>query len=131
MDEKQSSVLLKLVVNLPKAPGQTIVHAVNPKNLQRTEDLLKSKNLSIEEPKEPAKPKGKQVPRWLLGDSHSSNVTVETQWHKLLSNTEDNNKVMWLKSRVGICLEVLASLVPSYTDKDLLLCHRKSSKGVA
>ena len=130
MDEKQSSVLLKLVVNLPKALGQTIVHAVNPKHLQRTEDLLKSKNLSIEEPEEPDKPKGKKVPSWLLGDNDSSVVIVETQWQKLLSNTDDVNKVMWLKSRVGICLETLASLVPSYSDKDLLLCHRKSSKGV-
>ena len=124
-------MLLKFVVNLPKAPGQTIVHTVNPKNLQRTEDLEKSKNLSIEEPKEPAKPKGKQVASWLLGDSHIDDVIVETQWHKLLSNTEDSNKVMWLKSRVGICLEALASLVPSYTDKDLLLRHRKQQRCVA
>ena len=130
MDEKQSSVLLKMVVNLPKKPGHTIVHAVNPKNLQRTEDLLKSKNLSIEEPEEPGKPKGKKVASWLLGDSEISDVIVETQWQKLLSNQEDVNKVMWLKSKVGICLEALASSVPSYNDKDLLLCHRKSSKGV-
>ena len=106
------------------------MHAVNPKNLQRTEDLQKSKDLSIEEPEEPGKPKGKKVASWLLGDSDISDVIVETQWQKLLSNQEDLNKVMWLKSKVGICLEALASSVPSYNDKDLLVCHRKSSKGV-
>ena len=75
-------------------------------------DLLKSKNLSVEEPEEPGKPKVRKGPSWLLEGNDDADVRAETQWQKLLSNTEDLNNILWLKSRVGICLEALAATMP-------------------
>ena len=44
----------------------------------------------------------------------------------------DNNiniKLMYLKSRSGVTMEALAESLPSYSDKDFLVVHRKNNNG--
>ena len=55
---------------------------------------------------------------------------METGWTKLLSDNEDLNKTFWVKSRVGTALEALHESLPSFTEKDLVVCHRQNDKGV-
>ena len=69
-------------------------------------------------------------PSWVRGSSSSSAVKMEPQCHKLLANQDSLNRGFWLKSRIGGCLQSLAESLPSYTDKDLLVCHRQNDKGI-
>ena len=101
----------------------------NPGNLQLTEDYQNSRNLSVEEKAEP-KAKGKRIPEWLLQDSDPAAVRTEPHWSRLLADSDDANKTFWLRSRIGICLEALASTLPKFTEKDLQICHRRTSKGL-
>ena len=127
-DDKHSMVFLKVVLKLPRNPVHQVSHVVNPRDLQLSRDYQSSKDLSVPVPEEATKVKGKKVPYCPLRDSTPGAAKTEANWHKLLSDTEDLNKTFWLKSRVAICLEALAATVPSCTDKDLLVCHKRNSK---
>ena len=129
-DEQQNGALLKVVVTMPQGKKPEAVQSVNPGNLQLTKDFQNSKNLSVEAKAAPAKSKGKRAPDWLLLDSEPEAVKTEVSWQKLLGDTDESNKMFWLKSRIGICLEALASTLPKYTEKDLLVCHRRNNKGL-
>ena len=49
-------------------------------------------------------------------------MLLVTSQEKLMSN-------WFLRSRVGVLLETLADMVPKYTEKDLVVCHRQNSSG--
>ena len=83
----------------------------------------------MEEKAEP-KAKGKRIPEWLLQDSDPAAVRTEPHWTMLLADSDDANKTFWLRSRIGICLEALAETMPKFTEKDLLICHRRNPKGL-
>ena len=127
-DEKQSGILLK--VQIPFG-GKKLeyTHQANPGNLQLTKDYQNSKNLSVPAKAAP-KAKGKRIPEWLLQDSDPEAVRTEVHWTRLLADSEETNKICWLRSRIGICLEALAETVPKYTEKDLLVCHRRNTRGL-
>jgi hypothetical protein len=133
-DLQQNLVLLKVVVDLPKAKAKEVIQQVHPKNLQLTSEYEAEKVVAAAPAPEKtvagAKAKSKALPDWLLGDSEKDAVRTEANWHKLLANNEAHNRTFWLKSRVGVCLEALAGVVPEYTDKDLLVCHRMTPSGV-
>ena len=93
-------------------------------------DFQNSKNLSVEAKAAPAKSKGTRAPDWLLLDSEPEAVKTEVSWQKLLGDADESNKTFWLKSRIGICLEALAATLPKFTEKDLLVCHRRNNRGV-
>ena len=114
---------------MPQGKKLEAARSVNPGNLQLAKDFQNSKNLSAEAKAAPAKAKGKRVPDWLLGDSEPEAVKTEVSWQKLLADTDETNQTLWLKCRIGICLEALAATIPSYTDKDLMVCHKRNSKG--
>ena len=48
----------------------------------------------------------------------------------LSANAENTLKNFFLKSRVGGCLEALMEAVPTFSDKDIYVVHRKTEKGV-
>ena len=98
-------------------------------NLQLTEDYQNSRNLSVEEKAEP-KAKGKRILEWLLQDSDPAAGRREPHWSRLLADSDDANKTFWLRSRIGICLEALAETMPKFTEKDLLICHRRTPRGL-
>ena len=83
----------------------------------------------MEEKAEP-KAKGKRIPEWLLQDSDPAAVRTEPHWTRLLADSDDANKTFWLRSRIGICLEALAETMPKFTEKDLLICHRRTPRGL-
>ena len=118
-----------------------MIHQAFTRNLQLTSDFKLAKGGAEAEPEGDEEPaasssskakKGDKTvpPEWALQSSKLEQVKVEPQWEKLLSNWENLNKAFWLKSRVGVCLDSLASTVPEYTSKDLMILHRQNQQGV-
>ena len=59
------------------------------------------------------------------GSSSSTCVKVETQWTKLLGDADTLCQAFWLKSKGGLLLEPLHEYLPTYSEKDLVVAHRK------
>ena len=78
---------------------------------------------------EPKGTKRAAPPDWALLDSDPASVQLEPKWSKLLSDEGKANKLFWLKSSIGKCPESLHLVVPQYTEKDLVVLHRKNEKG--
>ena len=65
-----------------------------------------------------------------MGDSEPEQVLLEKNWTSLLVTSQDKLMSHWfLKSRVAVLLEAIADMVPTYTEKDLVVCHRQNSSG--
>ena len=135
-DLEQRQVLLKVSLKMPDKSKRDIVQSCYPRNLQLTSEYKVAQagvlaGKSKEKPSDPASSSGgNQVPQWLLKlGAEPDKTKVEDKWHKLLADADNLNKNFWLKSRIGICLESLAELLPQYSPKDLLLCHRQNDKG--
>ena len=65
-----------------------------------------------------------------MGSSEPEAVVVEKKWTKLLSTSKDKVINNWfVRARVGVLLETLADMVPTYTEKDLVVCHRQNASG--
>ena len=85
---------------------------------------------TTEEPGEPASGSGKQTSKkralepWILQDSAPEDVCAEKLWTKVLADKDKQTLKMWLRSRLGVCLESLADTLPTYTEKDLTVVHR-------
>ena len=129
-DDQQSLVLLNMVINLQKKSSWSNCCAwCEPKGPPTQQRASRTRRTCMLEHLNHRTRQSVNRPLlWLLGDSAPEAVKTDTSWPKLLSNTEDLNTCLWLKSRVGICLEALAATIPSYTDKYPLLRHRKNSK---
>ena len=119
---------------MPDKTLRDVVQSCYPRNLQLTSEykLAQAGALAKQAEEKPEAPgSDSKVPKWLLSEEDEAGKTlVEDQWHKLLAGADDLNKAFWLKSRIGICLESLAELLPQYKPKDLVLCHRQNDKGV-
>ena len=48
----------------------------------------------------------------------------------LHADSDNNMKLMYLKSRIGVTMEALAESLPCYSRKDFLVVHRKNNKGI-
>jgi chemotaxis protein histidine kinase CheA len=128
------SVIVEVTLELPDTGPQLVTHSVASKNLMLLKDynLLQagasgSKDLV---PKETPDSKRKAPPAWILDGHESARVKTEKNWHKLVSDDDPLNKTFWLRGRIAVCLEALHETLPTYTDKDLVVCHRQNEKGV-
>ena len=134
-DAQGRKVLVTVNLNIPGLGAKDVTHEVTVRNLQLTSDFKKAKQ-APESKDDGQKAEGssgsagKSCPSWLLGDSDQSSVKTEAGWPKLLSDFEDLNKNFWLKSRVGTVLEALSESLPTYSEKDLVVCHRMNDKGI-
>ena len=54
----------------------------------------------------------------------------EPSLKNLQADCDNNIKLMYLRSRIGMTMEALAESLLSYSDKDFLVVHRKNNKGL-
>ena len=127
-DLEQRQVLLKVILDLPSGPKQSITNSVFPRNLKLTSEYLKEKAASSDTgPKEDTKA---GCPSWALESSNATDVKVEPTFRSLVADCDKNAKLMHLKARIGMSLEALTEALPMFTDKDLVVVHRRSEKGL-
>ena len=139
-DSDEKKVLLKVSLEVSKGRHQEVTRPVFPRNLQLSNDYkLTEAGKSVEAAsssgpsgtsKESKKSKKPDVPQFLLQTSESSQVKEEKGWQKLLADEDILNRSFWLKSRVGLMLQGLQESLPTYTDKDLIICHRQNKMGL-
>jgi hypothetical protein len=130
-DLEQRQVLLKVVLDLPSGPKQSITKEVYPRNLKLTSDYQASKGgLESASEKEPAKECPLQAPQWFLGSSDPSCVKIEPHFKELVADSDKCSKLMYLKSRIGVAQEALLETLPKYSEKDFVVVHRKNEKGL-
>jgi hypothetical protein len=128
-------VLLKVVMDLPDGPHQEITKEAYPRHLQLLSEHKSEKASSsgIQDPEEA--PEGSAArnagtPQWLVGSSDPSCVKKEPLWRTLLCDSDACARMWHLRSRIGVGMEALSEVLPNYCEKDLVLAHRKSDKGV-
>jgi hypothetical protein len=125
-----------MVLDLPSGPHQDVVQKAYPRNLQLTsehklEKAGSSRAASKEESEEPSGSKKDSTPQGLVGSSDPSCVKQEPLWSKaLLGDNDQLTRTWYLKSRIGVGMEALSESLPSYSEKDLVVAHRKNDKGV-
>ena len=133
-DAENRKLLLKVLMSVDgEGAPREVVHEACTRNVE----LLSAHKKSIETllhsgaPDEEAASSGgkKRGLNWLLQDSTPEQVREEKRWTKLLCDQDTLLQNFWLKSRVGLCLESLADVMPQYTEKDLVVCHRQNAKG--
>ena len=130
-DLEQRQVLMKLSISTSGTSGsQEIVHACFPRNLQLTKDYDMEKVGAKEEVEKKEAAEKNSCPAWLRGESGASDIKLENNWTKLLANQDNINKAFWLKSRIGLCLQSLQEVLPSYTSQDLVVLTRKNDRGI-
>ena len=137
-DPEQRQVLLKVVMNLPSGPKQSITKEAHTRNLKLTSEYKESKggpagtggeehtaSGASSSAKDPCK-----CPDWALGKSEPSSVKKEPSFKSLQADSDSNLKLMYLRSRIGVSMQALAESLPSYGDQDFLVVHRKNDKGI-
>ena len=130
-DPQGRKVLVKVNLSVPGEGKKDVTHEVTVRNLQLSTEYNKKKEAKPVESGTPSSgSSGKGCPAWLLEGSDESSVKIEAGWHKLLSDNDDLNKNFWVKGRVATALEALHESLPTYTDKDLVVCHRMNEKGI-
>ena len=140
-DAENRQVLLQVSLKLPDGKVE-VVRAVYPRNLMLSSDYKLKEAGKVTEPVQedssgsskdpPGTPQGTKraaPPAWALMGWDPESVQLEPQWSKLLSDAGKTNRLFWLKSNIGKCLESLHYAVPQYTEKDLVVLHRKNEKG--
>ena len=139
-DCEQRQVLLKVILDLPGAPKSEVVHSAYPRNLQLSKDYNKASGSSgaqedgkEEKEENEATADGKrtsEAPKWLVGDSDPAGVKKENSWKSLLSDSESLTRAWYLRSRIGSGMQALWESLPTWSDKDLVVAHRKNEKGI-
>ena len=51
-------------------------------------------------------------------------------FNTMQADCDINIKLMYIRSHIGVTMEALAESLPSYSDKDFLMVHRKNNKGL-
>ena len=133
-DAENRKLLIKVLMTLEgEGAPREVVHEACSRNLElrsaqkkSIEGLLHTGGTHEEAASSGGKKRG---PNWILQGSPPEQVREEKLWTKLLSDQDNLLQHFWLRSRVGLCLESLASVMPQYTEKDLVVCHRQNSKG--
>ena len=90
--------------------------------------LGRNNRLDQQHPPLPSRPC--QCPEWALGESEASLVKKEQYFKTLLADSDINIKLMYLRSRIGVTMEVLAESLPCYNGKDFLVVHKNNNKGI-
>ena len=124
-----------MVLDLPDGAHREIVEKAYPRNLQLTSENKIEKASSSGAPEhddsQGSAAKKDALPQWMVGSSDPSCVKKEPLWSKsLLSDADSLTRIWYLKSRIGVGMEALSESLPSYCEKDLVVVHRKSDKGV-
>ena len=138
-DAENRMILLKVSLKCPDGKVD-VVRAVYPRNLMLTSDYkLKQAGQALqgsaETEEEPSSSKDKKAskrtapPDWALEGSDPEACLVEPKWSKLLSDDCKANKLFWLRSNIGKCLESLHHVVPAYNEKDFMVLHRANDRG--
>ena len=68
--------------------------------------------------------------QWVLCSSDPANVKVESSWKSLQADGDVLTKSMYLKGRIATGMQALLEALPHYSDKDLVVVHRKTDKGI-
>ena len=136
-DCEQRQVLLKVILDLPGAPNSEVVHSAYPRNLQLSKDYNKASGSSgaQEDDKEEneATADGKrtsEAPKWLVGNSDPAGVKKENSWKSLLSDSDTLTRTWYLRSRIGSGMQALSESLPTWSDKDLVVAHRRNENGI-
>ena len=132
-DEEGVKVLLKVCVDIPKKGITEVARAVYPRNLQLTQNYelqKKAKDITSAEPPGPsAEQSVDAMHEWLMMQSMPHEVKVQSRWSSLVADADALARTFWLRSSVGMCLKALHKSLPSFSEADLLVCHRQNSKG--
>ena len=128
-------MLLKVVMDLPDGNHQAIVKEAYPRHLQLLSEHWSEKASSSghhenDEAQESSAARNVGTPQWLVGSSDPSCIKKEPLWKSLLCDGDTLARIWHLKSRIGVGMEALSEALPSYSEKDLVLAHRKTDKGV-
>ena len=127
-----------------KTEIKTFLLKANSKNLELTPVYEKKKGKAIskaakdlEDP--PAEEETKTTANvakgfeWLCHHRSVSDpqaeIRVEKQWENLISDQDAFSRVCGLKGTINMGLMNLYASLPKYTAKDLVVCHRQTSKG--
>ena len=137
-DKEHRQLLLSVVLDLPTGQ-QRVTHTASVRNLQLTRDFEMQRGGQTPAPPSTSSPqadlqtkgiKRSVAPEWLLGNSTPETVRVQASWADLQADADNLNRNMWLRSRIGLCLQSLYELLPRFTEEDLVVCHRQNNKGV-
>ena len=132
-------MLLRVVIDLPSGPKPSITKEAYPRNLKLTREYQESKGglvgLGEEEhtasgASAVAKAAPSNCPDWPLGKSDISLVKQEISFTTLHADSDNNMKLMYLRSCIGVAMEALAQSLPSDSGQDFLVVHRKNNKGI-
>ena len=126
-------VILEVTVDIA-GTSQTISNTVTSRNLCSSSEY--SLEHIMEQPEEasaitgPADKPAKKA--WLVGSSAPDDVHVEDSFKDLLIRDDavagsDVTRLARTKAHLLVCLEALQQILPTFTDKDLLVANRKSS----
>ena len=134
-DLEQRQVLLKVILDLPSGPKQAITKEAYPRNLKLTSEYELGTSgpqeaSSSSKGKAPDKEDSRLCPQWAQGSSDPSSVKSEPHFKNLMSDSDNLSLVWYLKSRIGVGMQALSESLPKFSDKDFLVVHRKSDKGL-
>ena len=79
---------------------------------------------------EPAQEEPQKCLKRVQQSSDPSDVIVEGTFKDLLADKDKNMSLMFLRSNIGVGLQSLSDSLPKYSEKDLLVVHRRTDKGV-
>ena len=117
-------------MDLPSGAKQSITKETYTRNLKLTREYQEIKgayaDLGEEQQTRPrassyAKADTCEGLEWALGESEASSVKKQPAFNTLQADCDINNKLMYLKSRIGVTMEALAESLPSYSDKDFIV----------
>ena len=132
-DATSDKVIIKVLLCLEKdaAPAE-VTHVVFTDCLKFEHEDLEpneesSKTLDEAEPSHGHSKK--RAASWALLDSDPAQVLEETQWPKLLADTDSLIQNFCVRSRIGVMLQALVEALPHYTQKDLAAIQRQNALG--
>ena len=109
-----------------------MIHEAWPRNLKYTSDYHASLGTgeALPDASGASGSKDKKVPAWALEGCDPDCVKVEPSLRNLCADSEKALQCFLLRCRVGECLEALMESLPTFSDRDLQVVHRKTEKGV-
>ena len=137
-DPEQRMVILEVIMDLPSGPQQKTSHSIFPRNLKLTSEYKESQAGPDEEKSgaphssKAASSSGSSglVPQWALGASDPASVKMSSKFKHLLADHDKNMKVWQLRSRIGVAIQALSEALPTYSDADFFVVHRKNERGM-
>jgi len=141
VDESLRQLLVEFEITIKGHPHRHVEKCF-PRNIVKEENYSKtskdskdskaSKDSKDSEEKEKDKPE-KKLPKgfqWIVGDSEASDIIVDKTWSRYISDRDNLQESWFLKARAAMCLDALMYSIAHPGDLDLIICHRKNSKGI-